>query len=57
MAIAAVGSTPFTHRLFLRLSGSRWEVPARCALVLLAMVLCTAALVYSSYNPFLYFRF
>ena len=57
MAIAAVGSTPFAHRLFLRLSGSRWEVPARCALVVLAMVLCTAALVYSSYNPFLYFRF
>ena len=57
MGIAAVASTPLVHDLFLRLSGTRWDAPVRCILVLASLVLCTASLVYSSYNPFLYFRF
>ena len=54
--IMAAAATPLLKRLYLRLP----EQPRRITdplLVLISLVLCTAYLVDSSYNPFLYFRF
>ena len=56
LLLAGVGSTPLVKKLWTRLH----EKPrAAGALVLAAaaLVLCTAYLVNTSYNPFLYFRF
>ena len=58
LLILALGSTPLPKRcmdaLCRKIPAMEW---ARVALGLLALLLCTAYLVDSSYNPFLYFRF
>ena len=55
--ILCIASTPFPKRLYYRLrekAAFRYAAPV---LTVLALALCTAYLVDSSYNPFLYFRF
>ncbi len=58
LAILVVASTPYPKKLYYKLYEksrvTRWAVSA---LALGALALCTAYLVNSSYNPFLYFRF
>ena len=56
LPVLAVSSTPLAARLFARLPerAARW---LGTALMLLALILCTAYLVDATYNPFLYFRF
>ena len=58
LVILCIASTPLPKRLFYKLyekgKGARVAISAGCAAML---VLCTAYLVDSSYNPFLYFRF
>ena len=58
LAVLCIASTPLPKRLFYKLyekgKGARLAISAGCGALL---VLCTAYLVDSSYNPFLYFRF
>ena len=56
LALLAVGSTPLAARIWSRL-GERGRPLLGPVLVLGGLILCTAALVDASYNPFLYFRF
>ena len=57
MLVAMVASTPLFANLRHRLDGKVWAEWADIALILIALVLCTASLVASGYNPFIYFRF
>ena len=57
MVIAALAATPLGKRLYGSLSKNAWVGYAEWVVVLLAMLLCTAALVSQSYNPFLYYQF
>ena len=54
---ACVCATPLGSRLWKRAEGTRLAGPLSLALCALALILCTAALVSQSYNPFLYFKF
>ena len=54
--ILIIGSTPLMKKLWDRL-GERGRSALAPALVLAALILCTASLVDAGYNPFLYFRF
>ena len=56
LVILTAASTPLMKNLWGRL-GERAKSVLTPALVLAALVLCTASLVDASYNPFLYFRF
>ena len=56
LCVAALASTPLAVKLFQKLP-RRAAQPAGVALVAGGLVLCTAYLVASTYNPFLYFRF
>ena len=56
IVILIVGSTPLMKKLWDRL-GERGRSMLAPALVLAALILCTASLVDAGYNPFLYFRF
>ena len=53
MVIAAIGSTPLVANLWKRVNGSA----IRILILTLGLILCTAYVVASTYNPFLYFRF
>ena len=55
----ALGVTPLPRRLFYRMIEDRpmFAGMARTLLCVISLVLCTAYLVDSGYNPFLYFRF
>ncbi len=56
LVAAAIASTPLAVKFYRRLP--QRALPAvEIALVLLAVILCTAYLVAGTYNPFLYFRF
>ena len=59
LLLLSVGSTPLAARLWARLCLRlpRTADAARILLCLASLVLCTAYLVNSGYNPFLYFRF
>ena len=58
LLICAVGMTPLPKRLYWRLyERSRLMDALTVALCMAGLLLCTAYLVDSSYNPFLYFRF
>lgn len=57
IALLCVASTPLPKRIFYRLRENRAFRYAAGVLTLLVFALCTAYLVDSSYNPFLYFRF
>ena len=56
LMVLAAAATPLGRRCWERL-GERARNLLTPALVLATLVLCTAALVDASYNPFLYFRF
>ena len=53
LIIAAIGSTPLPARLWHRFSNRALQI----LLLILGLILCTAYVVASTYNPFLYFRF
>ena len=53
LIIAAIGSTPFAAKLWKRVEGKT----IRILVLVLGLILCTAYVVASTYNPFLYFRF
>ncbi len=59
LLICAVGMTPFPKRVFWRVYERHCYVMnvINIVLCMLSLLLCTAYLVDSSYNPFLYFRF
>ena len=53
LILAAIGSTPLAAKLW-----KRFEHPViRILVLVLGLILCTAYVVASTYNPFLYFRF
>ncbi|MFZ7103442.1 MAG: MBOAT family O-acyltransferase [Peptococcaceae bacterium] len=54
--LAALSSIPFWHNLFFKLS-PKLQGTLKIILVILGLTVCTASLVDSTYNPFLYFRF
>ena len=53
LVIAAVGSTPLAAKLWSRIQSKVIQI----AVLVLGLILCTAYVVASTYNPFLYFRF
>jgi alginate O-acetyltransferase complex protein AlgI len=53
MILAAIGSTPLAAGLWKRLDNR----VIKLFIMVLGMILCTAYVVASTYNPFLYFRF
>jgi len=55
-AVLIIASLPVGKVMFNRLSGKIKSVAETC-LILLGLIMCTAYLVDSTYNPFLYFRF
>ena len=57
LVLALVGATPWPRRLYQRLEHCRIMTVAEPVVLTAALVLCTAALVDGSFNPFLYFRF
>ncbi len=57
LLIAIFAALPLGKRLLSRLDGKRIKPLLDATLVALALILCTASLISSSYNPFLYFRF
>lgn len=57
LAVAVFAALPVGSGLWRKLDGKAIKPVLDAALVLIALVLCTASLISSSYNPFLYFRF
>ena len=57
LAILAVASTKLPYKIYLRLYEKRFFKVMMAILLPIIVLLCTAYLVDSSYNPFLYFRF
>ena len=57
LAVAAVASTPLGAKLWNRFAPKDGVCAAEIVLTALCLLLCTAALVSQSYNPFLYFKF
>ena len=50
-------SLPVWKKLYFRTQDKTWSFVLQCVSVIAVLVLATASLVSSSYNPFLYFRF
>ena len=57
LLVGTVASTPIGKALFAKLPAGRCSFAAEFILCSLTLLLCVAALVSQSYNPFLYFRF
>ena len=57
LIISIIASTPLVSNLHKKIENRAWCGYADAALVLIALVICTASLVSSGYNPFIYFRF
>ena len=57
LLVAGVASTPLCKKLWAKVDGLAVGGALEVALCLIALLLCTAALVSQSYNPFLYFKF
>ena len=57
LVVAAVAATPLGARLWNRFVPKRGVGALEIVLTALCLLLCTAALVSQSYNPFLYFKF
>lgn len=57
LAAAVIGSTPLLKNIHARIKGNRVYACVEIVLCVAVLLLCTAALVSQSYNPFLYFRF
>lgn len=54
---AVIASTPAVKNLFSKNQDAPWVRYGKIAVCALGMLLCVAALVSQSYNPFIYFRF
>ncbi len=57
LAVLCIASTPLPHKIYSRFSGNKIFRAILCVVLPMMLLLCTAYLVDSSYNPFLYFRF
>ncbi len=57
LIIASFASTPIAKRLYLSVCNKKYAPVFTAVLCFMGLLLCTASLVSSSYNPFLYFRF
>ncbi len=57
LCIAVFASLPFIKKAYFKLSKMKFFPIIEAAAVLAVLTLCTASLVRSGYNPFLYFRF
>ncbi len=57
LAILCIAATPLPHKLYAKISNTAVAKAAFCVLSPVLFLICTAYLVDSSYNPFLYFRF
>ena len=57
LIVAAVGSSPLLKNLHNKYLSASWGKWVDIVLVLASLTLCTASLVSSGYNPFIYFRF
>lgn len=57
LCIAVFASLPFIRKAYFKLSKMKFFPIIEAAAVLAVLTLCTASLVRSGYNPFLYFRF
>lgn len=57
LAVAVFACLPVGKKLYYKLDKTKAAVPVEVIAALIVLVLCTAALVSSSYNPFLYYRF
>ncbi len=57
LAVLVVGSTKLPHKIYCKLCDKTIFKVIMCIALPLVLLLCTAYLVDSSYNPFLYFRF
>ena len=57
LVLALVCATPWPRRLYRRLEHCRGTAVVEPVVLTAVLVLCTAALVDGSFNPFLYFRF
>lgn len=54
---AVIASTPLAYRIYDKIKYRNWSWIPETALCSIALLICTAALVSQSYNPFIYFRF
>lgn len=57
LAVLCVGSTPVPSRIYQKFKDNKIFRIVWCVILPLTLIICTAYLVDSSYNPFLYFRF
>lgn len=57
LVLLCLASTPLPKRIFQRLYTTKWGKSITLIVIPLTLIICTAYLVDSSYNPFLYFRF
>jgi len=57
MLAAAVGSTPTVRNVWQKIPNRTAKIVLSCVFMAAALLICTAALIRNSYNPFLYFRF
>ena len=61
LAVAIIGSTPMVKRVVISISenpsGKRMLTVAKPVMIIVIVAICTAYLIDSSFNPFLYFRF
>ena len=57
LLVSAVAATPLGANCYRRLQEKTWARYAAIGVCAVLMVLCVAALVSQSYNPFIYFRF
>ena len=57
LVILSIASTPLPHMLYEKLKDNKVFIVIWTAVLPLILLICTAYLVDSSYNPFLYFRF
>lgn len=57
LVILIIGSTRLPHKIYCKLKDKTAFRIAMCIVLPIVILLCTAYLVDSSYNPFLYFRF
>lgn len=57
MIIAVFACLPVGKKLYYKLESTKLSVPFEVIAAIVVLLLCTAVLVSSSYNPFLYYRF
>ena len=57
LLIGIAACLPVWKKLYFRTQDKKWSIALQCIAAVVVLVLSTASLVSSSYNPFLYFRF